>query len=59
MLIQTKVSAHVETVVLLSKFHAEKNHVDVKLKMDELDISFTENKVTYDGIKKYVADNNN
>ena len=48
----------VETVCLLSKLHEAKHHVDVKLNMDELDITSAESKATYEEIKKYVAEHN-
>ena len=47
---------HVETVCLLSKLHEAKNHVSVKLDMDELDLTSAESKATYEEIKKYVAE---
>lgn len=46
---------HVETVVLLSKLKTEK-HIEVELDMDELDLTDTESKATYDEIKQYVLD---
>ena len=48
MLMQTKVSMHVETVCLLSKLHEAKHHVNVKLDMDEMDITSAESKATYE-----------
>ena len=54
MLMQTKVSLHVETVCLLSKLHEAKHHVNVKLDMDEMDITSAESKATYEEIKKFV-----
>ena len=53
--IQMDVSSHVETVVLLSKLKTEK-HIEVELDMDELDLTDTESKATYDEIKQYVLD---
>ena len=47
---------HVETVCLLSKLHEAKLHVNVRLDMDELDITPAESKATYEEIKKYVAE---
>lgn len=44
-----------ETVVLLSKLKTEK-HIEVELDMDELDLTDTESKATYDEIKQYVLD---
>ena len=49
-------TANVETVCLLSKLHEAKHHVNVRLDMDELDITSAESKTTYDEIKKYVAE---
>ena len=46
---------HVETVVLLSKLHA-KQHIDIELKTDELDLTASESKATYDEIKAYVKE---
>lgn len=42
MLMQTKVSMHVETVCLLSKLHEAKDHVSVTLDMDEMDLTAAE-----------------
>ena len=49
---------HVETVCLLSKLHEAKHHVNVRLDMDELDITSAESKATYEEIKSYVAEHN-
>ena len=49
-------TVHVETVCLLSKLHEAKHHVNVRLDMDELDITSAESKPTYEEIKKYVAE---
>ena len=38
----------VETVCLLSKLHEAKHHVNVKLDMDELDLTAAESKATYE-----------
>ena len=54
MLMQTKVSLRVETVCLLSKLHEAKHHVNVKLDMDEMDLTEAESKATYEEIKKFV-----
>ena len=51
-------STHVETVCLLSNLHEAKHHVNVKLDMDELDLTSAESKATYEEIKKYVAEHN-
>lgn len=44
---------HVETVVLLSKLKVN-HHIEIELKMDELDLTSAESKATYDEIKAYV-----
>ena len=41
------VSLHVETVCLLSKLSETKNHISVKVDMDEMDVTATESKATY------------
>ena len=51
-------TANVETVCLLSKLHEAKHHVNVKLDMDETDLTAAESKATYEEIKKYVAEHN-
>lgn len=58
MLIRIKVIPHVETVCLLSKLHEAKHYVNVTVDMDEMDITSTEGKATYEEIKKYVAEHN-
>ena len=47
--------AHVETVCLLSKLQA-KQHIEIDLDMDELDLTVAEKKATYDEIKAYVLE---
>ena len=49
------VSTHVETVVLLSKLNT-KQHIEVELNLDELDLTSAESKATYDEIKAYVPE---
>lgn len=44
---------HVETVCLLSKLNI-KQHIEVEIKMDELDLTSAESKATYEEIKEYV-----
>ena len=56
--ISITLSTHVETVCLLSKLHEAKHHVNVKLDMDEMDITSAESKATYEEIKAYVAEHN-
>ena len=51
-------TGHVETVCLLSKLHEAKYHVNVRLDMDELDITSAESKATYEEIRTYVAEHN-
>ena len=46
-------TAHIETVCLLSKLNA-KQHIEVEIKMDELDLTSVESKATYDEIKAYI-----
>ena len=48
-------TAHVETVVLLSKLKVN-HHIEIELKMDELDLTSAESKATYDEIKTYVLE---
>ena len=44
-----------ETVCLLSKLNA-KQHIEVELNLDELDLTSAESKATYDEIKAYVLE---
>ena len=53
--IHSVLSSHVETVVLLSKLNA-KQHIEVELNLDELDLTAAESKATYDEIKAYVLE---
>lgn len=48
-------TVHVETVVLLSKLNT-KQHIEVELNLDELDLTAAESKATYDEIKAYVLE---
>lgn len=48
-------TAHVETVCLLSKLKS-KEHIEIEVKMDELDLTAAESKATYDEIKGYVLE---
>lgn len=48
-------AAHVETVALLSKLNVDK-HIDVEIKLDELDLTSAESKATYAQIKEYVLE---
>lgn len=45
--------SRMETVVLLSKLKVD-HHIEIELKMDELDLTAAESKATYDEIKAYV-----
>lgn len=47
---------HVETVCLLSKLSGAKNTIDVKVDMNELDVTSAETKATYEEIKAYVLE---
>lgn len=49
---------HVETVCLLSKLNVKK-HINVKLDLDEFDLTSAEGKATYQEIKKYILDKYN
>jgi 23S rRNA (uracil1939-C5)-methyltransferase len=42
----------------LSKLHEAKHHVNIKVEMDERDITSAESKATYEEIKAYVAAHN-
>ena len=55
MLMRSKVSMHVETVVLLSQQKAD-DYVEVELELDELNVTSAESKATYAEIKDYVKD---
>ena len=46
----------VETVCLLSKLHKAKHHINVKVDMDELDLTSAEAKATYKEIEKWVQE---
>ncbi|WP_044294554.1 23S rRNA (uracil(1939)-C(5))-methyltransferase RlmD [Robinsoniella peoriensis] len=46
-------TGHVETVVLLSKLKSAKS-IEVKIELDEMDLTTAESKATYDEIKQYV-----
>ena len=48
-------SGHVETICLLSKLNA-KQHIEINLDMDELDLTDAEKKATYQEIKDYVLE---
>ena len=48
-------TAHIETVCLLSKLQS-KEHIEIEVKMDELDLTAAEKKATYEEIREYVFD---
>ena len=48
-------TSHVETVCLLSKLQS-KEHIEIEVKMDELDLTAAEKKATYEEIKAYVLE---
>lgn len=52
---QFPMTGHVETVCLLSKLQS-KEHIEIEVKMDELDLTSAESKATYDEIKAYVLE---
>ncbi len=49
-------TVHVETVALLCRKDID-NHIEVKLELDEDDVTKAESKGTYENIKEYVLDN--
>ena len=46
---------HIETVCLLSKLQS-KEHIEIEVKMNELDLTAAESKATYEEIKAYVLE---
>ncbi len=46
---------HVETICLLSKLHS-KHHIDIEMRMDEMDLTAAESKATYQEIKTFVKE---
>ena len=48
-------TVHVETVCLLSKLNVE-HHIEVEVKLDEMDLTKAESKATYEEIKEYVLE---
>ena len=53
---QFPATSHVETVCLLSKLHEAKHHINVKVDMDELDLTSAEAKATYKEIEEWVQE---
>ena len=48
-------TSHVETVCLLSKLKS-KEHIEIEVKMDEMDLTSAESKATYEEIREYVLE---
>ena len=48
-------TVHVETVVLLSKLKSTQ-HIEVKVDMNEMDVTAAESKATYEEIRAYVLE---
>ena len=46
----------VETVCVLSKLSEAKNHISVKVDMDEMDVTAAESKATYEEIQEWVQE---
>ena len=46
----------IETVCLLSKLSEAKNHISVKVDMDEMDLTAAESKATYQEIQEWVQE---
>ena len=49
-------TVHIETVCLLSKLSEAKNHINVKVDMDEMDVTAAESKATYQVIQEWVQE---
>ena len=47
---------HVETVCILSKLSSAKEHIEVTVDMDELDLTSAEAKATYNEIRNWVQE---
>ena len=57
--ISITLSTHVETVVLLSQLKQKPDdYINVRIELDDVDITSAETKATYDEIKKYVFEHN-
>ncbi len=54
--IHSEVPRHVETVVLLSKLNDSKQFINVKVDMEELDITYAESKATYEEIREWIKE---
>ena len=53
-----KVVIQLRRLFFCPKLHEAKHHLNVRLDMDELDITSAESKATYEEIKSYVAEHN-
>ena len=53
--INPDLSSHIETVVQLFRKTPD-TYIDLKINMDELDLTFPEAKATYQGIKDYILE---
>ena len=49
-------TGNIETVCLLSKLSEAKNHISVKVDMDEMDLTAAESKATYEEIQEWVQE---
>ena len=49
-------TGNVETVCLLSKLSEAKNHISVKVDMDEMDVTAAESKATYEEVQEWVQE---
>lgn len=56
MVIRITATRHVETVVCLSRKNPD-DRIEIELNLDELDITSTESKATYEEIKDYILKN--
>ena len=56
--IQTIVSSHVETVVLLSKGEVDSKKIRVEFSLEDMDMSEFQDRATYTQIKDYVLEHN-
>lgn len=46
-----------ETVTLLSKLNERHQHIEVKIDMEEMDVTAAESKATYEEIREWVQEN--
>ena len=59
MLMRTKVSMHVETVTLLTHQKKPDDFLRIHVDLDELDLTKSESKATYEMVREYVKNNYN